>query len=101
MVTSEAQEIKKQETLVRFSIVSYKTRLRVLLQETATIKVTLCARKRKFGRVRNFNLFDGNPWDAVQALLKVFTYLYSNSYLKRIDILMIQCFCLRACLLHS
>ena len=29
MVTSEAQEIKKQETLVRFSIVSYKTRLRV------------------------------------------------------------------------
>ena len=30
MVTSEAQEIKKQETLVRFSIISYKTRLRVL-----------------------------------------------------------------------
>ena len=29
MVTSEAQEIKKQETLVRFSIISYKTRLRV------------------------------------------------------------------------
>ena len=30
MVTSEAQEIKKQETLVRFSIISYKTRLSVL-----------------------------------------------------------------------
>ena len=29
MVTSEAQEIKKQETIVRFSIISYKTRLRV------------------------------------------------------------------------
>ena len=29
MVTSEAQEIKKQETLVRFSIISYKTRLSV------------------------------------------------------------------------
>ena len=29
MATSEAQEIKKQETLVRFSIISYKTRLRV------------------------------------------------------------------------
>ena len=29
MGTSEAQEIKKQETLVRFSIISYKTRLRV------------------------------------------------------------------------
>ena len=29
MVTSEAQEIKKQETLVKFSIISYKTRLRV------------------------------------------------------------------------
>ena len=32
MVTSEAQEIKKQETLVRFSIISYKTRLRVGLK---------------------------------------------------------------------
>ena len=30
MATSEAQEIKKQETLVRFSIISYKTRLRVV-----------------------------------------------------------------------
>ena len=29
MVTSETQEIKKQETLVRFSIISYKTRLSV------------------------------------------------------------------------
>ena len=29
MGTSEAKEIKKQETLVRFSIISYKTRLRV------------------------------------------------------------------------
>ena len=29
MVISEAKEIKKQETLVRFSIISYKTRLRV------------------------------------------------------------------------
>ena len=31
MATSEAKEIKKQETLVRFSIISYKTRLRVVL----------------------------------------------------------------------
>ena len=29
MVTSEAKKIKKQETLVRFSIISYKTRLSV------------------------------------------------------------------------
>mgnify|MGYP007022691169 FL=1 len=29
MATSETKEIKKQETLVRFSIISYKTRLRV------------------------------------------------------------------------
>ena len=27
MATSEAKEIKKQETLVRFSIISYKTNL--------------------------------------------------------------------------
>ena len=30
MATSEAKEIKKQETLVRFNIISYKTRLRVI-----------------------------------------------------------------------
>jgi hypothetical protein len=30
MAPSEAQEIKKQEALVSFSIISYKTRLRVL-----------------------------------------------------------------------
>ena len=30
MATSEAQEIKKQKTLVRFSIISYKTRLLVV-----------------------------------------------------------------------
>ena len=30
MATSEAEEIKKQEILVRFSIISYKTRLRVV-----------------------------------------------------------------------
>ena len=30
MATSEAKEIKKQETLVRFSIISYKTRLPVI-----------------------------------------------------------------------
>ena len=30
MATSEAKEIKKQETLVRFSIISYKNRLRVV-----------------------------------------------------------------------
>ena len=30
MATSEAKEMKKQETLVRFSIISYKTRLRVV-----------------------------------------------------------------------
>ena len=39
MVTSEAQEIKKQETLVRFSIVSYKTRLRVM---QAFVSLTFC-----------------------------------------------------------
>ena len=33
MATSEAKEIKKQETLVRFSIISYKTRLRVCPQK--------------------------------------------------------------------
>ena len=33
MATSEAEEIKKQETLVRFSIISYKTRLRVLISD--------------------------------------------------------------------
>ena len=31
MATSEAKEIKKQETPVRFSIISYKTRLRVVM----------------------------------------------------------------------
>ena len=30
MATSEAKEIKKQETLVRFSIISYQTSLRVI-----------------------------------------------------------------------
>ena len=30
MATSETLKIKKQETLVRFSIISYKTRLRVM-----------------------------------------------------------------------
>ena len=30
MATSEAKEIKKQETLVRFSIISYKTIFRVI-----------------------------------------------------------------------
>ena len=30
MATSGAQEIKKQEALVSFSIISYKTRLRVI-----------------------------------------------------------------------
>jgi len=34
MATSEAKEIKKQETLVRFSIISYKTRLRVYNEKT-------------------------------------------------------------------
>ena len=38
MVTSEAQEIKKQETLVRFSIISYKTRLSVPLNDLAYCK---------------------------------------------------------------
>ena len=36
MATSEAKEIKKQETLVRFSIISYKTRLRVPVQYMKT-----------------------------------------------------------------
>ena len=30
MATSETKKIKKQETLVRFSIISYKTRLRLV-----------------------------------------------------------------------
>ena len=34
MASSEAEEIKKQETLVRFSIISYKIRLRVRTYET-------------------------------------------------------------------
>ena len=34
MATSEAKEIKKQKTLVRFSIISYKTRLRVVAGDT-------------------------------------------------------------------
>ena len=33
MATSEAKEIKKQETLVRFSIITYKTRLRVFVTD--------------------------------------------------------------------
>ena len=33
MVTSEAQKIKKQETIVRFSIISYKTRLSLYLHD--------------------------------------------------------------------
>ena len=37
MVTSEAQEIKKQEVLVRFSIISYKTRLSVALGRTKKV----------------------------------------------------------------
>ena len=35
MATSEAKGIKKQEKLVRFSIISYKTRLRVFLMRVA------------------------------------------------------------------
>ena len=38
MATSEAKEIKKQETLVRFSIISYKTRLRVCNQSWPFIR---------------------------------------------------------------
>ena len=33
MATSEAKEIKKQETLVRFNIISYKTRLRLIVSK--------------------------------------------------------------------
>ena len=35
MATSGAQEIKKQEALVSFSIISYKTRLRVSPQNVS------------------------------------------------------------------
>ena len=38
MATSKAKEIKKQETLVRFSIISYKTRLRVRAPSTLDFK---------------------------------------------------------------
>ena len=37
MATSEAQEIKKQETQVRFSIISYKTRLRVFRKQKLSL----------------------------------------------------------------
>ena len=37
MATSEAKEIKKQETLVRFSIISYKTRLRSVNQGVGVV----------------------------------------------------------------
>ena len=43
MATSEAKEIKKQETLVRFSIISYKTRLRVDVEDF----VNFCGLLRK------------------------------------------------------
>ena len=41
MATSEAKEIKKQETLVRFSIISYKTRLRVEKDENNVALILL------------------------------------------------------------
>ena len=50
MATSEAKEIKKQETLVRFSIISYKTRLRV-----AQSSVPNCT-------VRKQNCIKSKPW---------------------------------------
>ena len=40
MVTSEAQEIKKQETLVWFSIISYKTRLSVLWPNSRPVEIS-------------------------------------------------------------
>ena len=44
MATSEAKEIKKQETLVRFSIISYKTRLRVICIRNPIERVALLLR---------------------------------------------------------
>ena len=49
MATSEAQEIKKQETLVRFSILSSKTRLCVLQQCPS---LDLCKLDMLTGRIR-------------------------------------------------
>ena len=46
MATTEAQEIKKQETLVRFSIISYKTRLRVSTYPRCRIPKDLLSQKR-------------------------------------------------------
>ena len=42
MATSEAKEIKKQETLVRFSIISYKTRLRVKAVKYTKVMLVSC-----------------------------------------------------------
>ena len=61
MTTREAQEIKKQETLVRFGIISYKTRLRVCnyeLEKTVYLFVTLgnttnLKKRKKKGREKN------------------------------------------------
>ena len=50
MATSEAQEIKKQETLVRFSIISYKTRLRVTVKFMGEISQNFLA----FSEYMNF-----------------------------------------------
>ena len=47
MVTSEAQEIKKQEVLVRFSIISYKTRLSVIISDTKITKLNIICDKTK------------------------------------------------------
>ena len=47
MATSEAKEIKKQETLVRFSIISYKTRLRVLVTKGNLLQNTSIMIERK------------------------------------------------------
>ena len=70
MATSEAQEIKKQETLVRFSIISYKTRLRVFRYQLDSKTVN----QRENLYISNFPvLVRGHPWQPpIWVMLKKF-----------------------------
>ena len=50
MATSEAQEIKKQETLVKFRLISYNTRLRVIV-----LMSSVCISFHGLDRLRTFS----------------------------------------------
>ena len=54
MATSAAKEIKKQEILVRFSIISYKTRLRV--HKILILQIVSPSEDVKFCNVRGLYL---------------------------------------------